>query len=276
MLVLNNRIRRIKVNGIIFIGVCLFLSLKANAQNIAPKVLEVYPTTDSIPVNILRFYIQFSAPMQEMNILKHIKLRNEENKDITGVFFENQHELWNEDRTKVTLIIDPGRVKLGLLANNKMGRAFDEDKKYTLTIDSLLMDFNDQKLSGKFSKTFVAVKEDRIPPDTENWKLLLPKANSSDAILIDFQDKIDHISASTLIKIFQNKEEIQGEISLDNQEQNWAFKPFKSWEKGNYSIIINPRLEDIAANSLNQIFDHSPSVFKSINSANIYIKFTIK
>jgi hypothetical protein len=51
MLVLTNRIRRVKVNGIIFIGICLILSLKANAQKIAPKVLEVYPTTDSIPVN---------------------------------------------------------------------------------------------------------------------------------------------------------------------------------------------------------------------------------
>ena len=276
MIILANRIRWVTLHGIVFIGICLILVLKANAQNIAPKVLEVYPTTDSIPVNILRFYIQFSAPMQEMNILKHIKLSNEDGKNITGVFFENQYELWNDDRTKVTLIIDPGRVKLGLFANNTMGRAFDEGKKYTLTIDSLLMDFNDQKLSGKFSKTFLAVKEDRVPPDTENWKLLLPKANSSDAILINFQDKIDHVSAHTLIKVFQNNKEIQGQISLSNQEQNWAFKPFKNWEKGNYSIIINPRLEDIVANSLNQIFDHNPSVFTPNNSANVYIKFTIK
>ena len=64
--------------------------------------------------------------MQEMDILKHIKLTTEEGKNITGVFFDNQYELWNKDRTEVTLIVDPGRVKLGLLANNKMGRAFDE------------------------------------------------------------------------------------------------------------------------------------------------------
>ena len=101
MIILANRIRWVTLHGIVFIGICLILVLKANAQNIAPKVLEVYPTTDSIPVNILRFYIQFSAPMQEMNILKHIKLSNEDGKNITGVFFENQYELWNDDRTKV-------------------------------------------------------------------------------------------------------------------------------------------------------------------------------
>jgi hypothetical protein len=245
-------------------------------QENKPKIVAVYPTTDSIPVNILRFYIQFSAPMQEMDILKHIKLSNEEGKNISGVFFENQYELWNENRTEVTLIVDPGRVKLGLLANNTMGRAFDEGKKYTLTIDSLLMDFNDQKLSESFTKTFVAVKEDRQPPDTKLWEISLPKANTKAAISIDFKDKIDHISAQTLIKIFKDKKEIIGKIKLENKEQLATFSPNQKWAKGDYQIIINPRLEDITANSINQIFDHKPSDFKQKNNDNYILNFTIQ
>ncbi|WP_462253234.1 hypothetical protein [Ferruginibacter sp.] len=245
-------------------------------QKINPKILEVYPTTDSIPVNILRFYIQFSAPMQEMNILNHIKLSNEEGKNITGIFFENQYELWNEERTKVTLIVDPGRVKSGLLANNKMGRAFDAGKKYSLTIDSLLPDFNDLKLSNKFTKKFVAVQEDSFPPDTRIWKLCLPKSNTRAAILIDFNDKIDHISAYTLIKVFQDKKEIQGKILLTNKEQKWTFKPDKNWKKGRYKIFINPYLEDIAANSVNQVFDHKPSDFNPKNKDNLILNFTLQ
>ncbi|MFN0290803.1 hypothetical protein [Pedobacter helvus] len=245
-------------------------------QENKPKIVAVYPTTDSIPVNILRFYIQFSAPMQEMNILNHLKLGNEDGKNISGVFFENQYELWNENRTEVTLIVDPGRVKLGLLANNTMGRAFDEGKKYTLIIDSLLMDFNDQKLNKSFTKTFVAVKEDRQPPDTKLWQLTFPKANSTEPILIDFKDKIDHISAKTLIKIFKNKKEIAGKIKLENEEQLGTFTPNKKWAKGDYQILINPRLEDIAANSINQIFDHKPSDFKQKNDANLILNFTIQ
>lgn len=254
--------------------ILLILSTSIFAQR--PKVLAVYPTTDSIPVNILRFYIHFSAPMQEMDILKHIKLCNEKSKDITGVFFENQNELWSEDRTKVTLIVDPGRVKLGLLANNKMGRAFDKGKKYTLTIDNLLLDFKNQKLNESFTKTFVAVNEDTIPPDTKKWKLSLPKNNSKEKIFIDFKDKIDHISAQTLIKIFQFKKEIQGEIVLNNREQNWSFKPFKNWTQGEYQIIVNPRLEDSAANAVNQVFDHKPADFKQNNKENITLNFIIQ
>ena len=244
-------------------------------QNIHPEVIAIYPKTDSIPVNILRFYIQFSKPMQEMNILQHVHLTNSSNQDLTGVFYENQYELWNENRTMVTIIVDPGRVKTGLLANNKMGRAFDEGIKYSLTVDNSLLDFNDQKLGKSFTKTFVAVKEDRLAPDTKKWDLTLPKKNTKEEIEIHFNDKIDPISATTLIKIYKGNKEIKGAILLKKKEKAWLFQPLNEWEIGEYQIVVNPRLEDIAANSLTQIFDHKASDFTQNNNKNIILKFKI-
>ena len=214
--------------------------------------------------------------MQEMDILKHIKLTTEEGKNITGVFFDNQYELWNKDRTEVTLIVDPGRVKLGLLANNKMGRAFDENQKYSLHIDSLLLDFNDQKLSKSFTKTFITINEDRTPPNLELWQILLPKANTKEVIAINFKDKIDHISARSLLKIYLNDKPIVGKILVKNEEQEWSFIPDKKWKKGDYKIITNSILEDIAAISINQIFDHKPEDFKQKKKENFTIKFSLK
>lgn len=211
-----------------------------------------------------------------MDILKHIKLTTEEGKNITGVFFDNQYELWNKDRTEVTLIVDPGRVKLGLLANNKMGRAFDENQKYSLHIDSLLLDFNDQKLSKSFTKTFITINEDRTPPNLELWQILLPKANTKEVIAINFKDKIDHISARSLLKIYLNDKPIVGKILVKNEEQEWSFIPDKKWKKGDYKIITNSILEDIAANSINQIFDHKPEDFKQKKKENFTIKFSLK
>ena len=254
----------------------LFCSINfAFGQENMPKILAIYPTTDSIPVNILRFYVQFSAPMQEMDILKHIHLQNEEGKNISGIFFENQYELWSENRTKVTLIIDPGRVKLGLLANNTMGRAFDVGKLYTLKVDSLLLDFNDQKLRNSFSKTFIAVQQDTIAPDTKKWELLLPKVNTCESLVINFNDKIDHISAQTLTKIRKGNKEIKGKISLQNGEEQWLFTPKNKWQMGEYQVIVHPKLEDIAANSVHQTFDHKTSEFKQNNSNNFIIQFGV-
>ncbi|MCL9806973.1 hypothetical protein NAT51_15660 [Flavobacterium amniphilum] len=261
-----------------FIKILLFCYVfsftKLNAQN-RPRIIAIYPTSDSIPVNILRFYIKFSKPMQEMNILQHIKLLDECKKNITGVFYENQYELWNEDRTTITLLVDPGRVKLGLLANNKMGRAFDEGKKYSLEIDNLILDFEDQKLENNYTKTFIAVNDDIVPPDIEKWKLELPKLNSKETIVINFNDKINHISAYTLIKVFRDKKKIQGNVILDNHESTWIFKPNEKWKKGDYQVIVEPQLEDISANTINKLFDYKPTDYITNNLRNI-LKFTIK
>lgn len=254
----------------------LFSFTEIFGQENQPKVLAVYPTTDSIPVNVLRFYIQFSNPMQEMDILKHIKLTTEEGKNITGVFFENQYELWNKDRTEVTLMVDPGRVKLGLLANNKKGRAFDEGEKYILKIDSLLLDFNEQKLSKSFTKTFIAIKEDSTAPNMGIWQIELPKAKTKEAIAINFKDKIDHISAQSLLKIYLNDKPITGEILVKNGGQEWFFIPDIKWKKGNYKIIANQILEDISANSINQKFDHKVEDFKQKKQKDLTLIFIIK
>lgn len=255
--------------------ILFFLSYQLFAQQEMPEVVKIYPNLDSIPVNITRFYIQFSKPIQEMNLLDHIKLTTEDGKNITGVFFENQYELWSPDRTKATLLVDPGRVKLGLLANNKMGRAFDEGQNYILTVDSLLMDFDDRKLLKSFSKKYKAIREDRTAPNVSLWKMYLPKADSKEKLLLDFNDKIDHISAQTLIRVFYNQQQVKGKVVLHAQDEKWEFIPNKKWKKGHYQIIINHRLEDIANNSIEQVFDHPPQDFKP-NKNDYQLDFTLK
>ena len=201
--------------------------------------------------------------MQEMGILNHIKLTRDDGKNITGVFFENQYELWNEDRTKVTLIVDPGRVKTGLLAHNVLGRAFDEGVTYCLVVDSLLVDFNNEKLNRRFIKKFIAVSEDTTAPNLTNWSVTCPPANTREVFTINLNDKVDHISAKTFIKIIDDNERImEGEITLGKNESLWIFKPKLKWQKGNYKLIVNSRLEDIAANTLNGIFDHKKGSLK--------------
>lgn len=244
-------------------------------KSTAPKVLAIYPTTDAVPVNVLRFHIQFSKPMQEMSILQHVHLTNSGGEDMTGVFYENQYELWNESRTMVTLIVDPGRVKTGLLANMKMGRAFDEGAQYVLEIDSLLTDFEDNGLSTIFSKTFVAAAEDKKPPNTALWQCSTPARNTKEPLSIAFQDCIDVVSARTFIKVLNNEKEVFGQITLGVDDTNWSFTPEDKWQEGTYEIIVHPALEDIAANSLNQVFDHKTSDYKKKTGTQI-LKLKIK
>ena len=114
------------------------------------RVKTVYPSTNRIPVNVLRFYIEFSEPIREENALSHIHLKTSDGTERTPVFFDTNEELWNADRTKLTLLVDPGRVKRGLKAHSQLGRAFAEGGTYTLTIDSLFRTMRGHHLSRRF------------------------------------------------------------------------------------------------------------------------------
>lgn len=250
---------------IIFVVIALSIIAPVFAQHRKPFIEAVYPTTDSIPSNILRFYVRFSQPMQEIGILKHILLKNAAGLNITGVFFDNDNELWNDDLTEVTLLVDPGRVKTGLVAHNKFGWAFDEGERYRLMIDSLLFDFNDRHLSATYRKELFATTANNIAPDIRDWKVSLPKRNTQSTLVLDFTTPLDHISASTLIRILDTGGNvIKGKVFLGKKEKIWHFKPSAKWKPGNYTIEINSDLEDIVGNSLRGVFNHPIGTLKPV------------
>ncbi len=105
----------------------------ANASN-APRLLMVYPTPDTLPENLLKMYVQFSGPMREGESQKHISLVDHNNDTLQGVFLDLQPELWNNERTVLTIWFDPGRIKRGLIPNRQLGNPLKKGERYRLAI----------------------------------------------------------------------------------------------------------------------------------------------
>jgi hypothetical protein len=227
-------------------------------------VMKIYPTADSIPINILRFYIEFSEPIREKNALMNVHLSEDGGKDLSHVFFDNNYELWNENRTKLTLIFDPGRVKTGLIANKQMGRALKSGAHYQISVDSLFTTMSGSHLTRNFVKKFVAIEEDTLAPALAKWKIKVPCSDSRLPLVVNFQEPIDHISALGYLIITDNKgEKMQGNLLLKKNENEWEFTPTRKWKRGEYKLFVNDRLEDIAANNLNGNFDHKQGSLKN-------------
>jgi len=243
----------------------------------AAVVNTIYPTTNQIPENLLRFYIYFSAPMRDGNFLDHIHLFDEKGKDLKGIFFDNQYELWNEDFTRLTILVDPGRVKTGLQANEQLGRAFQVGKQYKLVIDKSWKTISGQTLAENYAKEFYGVEADLATPDKEHWKLMIPEANTKKPMVIHFGKSIDHVSAYQFIKIIkQSQSVIAGKLKLEENESIMLFYPLEKWESGEYQIMINSRFEDIVGNNLNGLFDHQSGTLKNKREGIIEnIDFTI-
>ncbi|MEM9696282.1 MAG: hypothetical protein AAGA56_27300, partial [Myxococcota bacterium] len=147
------------------------LTVASADEPAVPRVTAIYPRGDSLPENLLRFYVYFSEPMAEGRFLDHLRLEElPSGRDLTGVFFDNVHELWSADRRRITLLVDPGRVKTGLHAHEMRGRAFHEGTAYRLTVLSSWRSLEGEALGAAVNKEFVALREDRAAVDPSTWR----------------------------------------------------------------------------------------------------------
>ena len=94
----------------------------------------VYPDGDAVPENLLRMYVQFSGPMGQQGGLDHVVLLDARGREMPDALLPLDTELWNDDRTRFTLLFDPGRVKRDILPNRSMGRPLRAGDRFTLVV----------------------------------------------------------------------------------------------------------------------------------------------
>jgi len=171
-----------------------------------PTVVSVYPSSDSLPENLLRFYIEFSHSMKAVNNLENIKLLNDKEEEIKGAIFNNVYELWDSEQKQLTLILDPARVKTGLVAHESMGRALQAGKNYHLVIEKA-EDINGNALEREFVKDFFVIKENLVSPKIEDWDISVPQKNSRQSLSIKFPQMLDRLSLMNRIWLTNSKNE---------------------------------------------------------------------
>lgn len=255
-------------------------SVKPKNNETSTELKAIYPTTNSVPQNLLKMYLVFSNPMQEVgNALDYITVTdNTINKEVT-VFLELQSELWNREHTTLTLWLDPGRIKTDLIPNQKMGLPIQKNHNYSIKISSNWKDAKGKPLASEYTKTLVVGNRDSHMPKTNLWNISIPKANTREPLNVDFKEPMDYFLAMECFTILDSEEKlINGSFSLINQEKTLQFLPESKWKQGDYSISIASRLEDLAGNNLNHLFDTDLKTDNTSIQTNTHktINFTIK
>ncbi len=222
----------------------------------AAQVISIFPATDTVPLNLLKMYIRFSAPMQEGQALQHVSLLDEKNDTVPGVFLDLQPELWDESRTTLTLWLDPGRIKRDLIPNQKMGNPLQEGKRYTVAIANSWKDAQGLPLLQPFTQKFTVGTRDSISPQPEKWNMLLPKANTNEALTIDFGEALDYFLLQETIAIKDALGNIVlGKNNIINNGTSYSFLPEKPWKPGRYILQVATLQEDLAGNNDNRLFE---------------------
>ena len=219
-------------------------------------VIHIYPSADGLPENLLKFYVHFSAPMSRGNIYEHIHLRDKSGKEVDLPFLQIDEELWDSTMTRLTLFIDPGRIKRGVLPLEEIGPALESGKEYILRIDRAWRDARGAPLKEDFEKRFRVIEPDRQSPDQTQWKVHPPKTATRDALTIDFSEPMDHALASRMIRVRPAfGPPLNGTAGLSRGERKWSFTPAESWKSGPYEITVQTTIEDLAGNNIGKTFE---------------------
>lgn len=242
------------------------------------KVERVYPTTDLLPENQLKFYIHFSASMSKGEAYQHVHLVKSNGKEVDLPFLRLDEELWDQKQTRFTLLFDPGRIKRGLKPREEAGPALEEGKSYTLVIDSDWIDAAGNPLKESFRKSFRAGPPDDHPIDPKTWKLHSPAAGSRDSLLVVFPKPLDHALLERVIGIDDSAgHPLEGTIAVTDKETRWSFTPQQAWQPGDYHLMADTALEDLAGNSIGRPFevDVFHPIQRQVKSETVKIPFQI-
>jgi len=242
-------------------------------------VSAVFPSADVLPENLLKFYVHFSAPMSGGRIYEHIRLLNEKGAPVELPFLEIDEELWNPDMTRLTLFIDPGRIKRGVQPLEEIGPALEEGKSFTLVLERAWLDAAGRPLKATFEKRFRVGPPLRDAIDPAKWKITAPAAGSTAPLTVDFPCSMDAALAQRAIRVTDPAGKVMtGDVSLAENERRWTFAPAAAWRPGAHQLFIQSTLEDVAGNNIGKPFevDLFERVERRLTHTTVRVRFEVR
>ena len=217
--------------------------------------VTVYPTGKVVPANILRFYLYFDMPMRADNPYKHINLINSQGDTVSNVIYPAEPALWSSNQQRLTVLLDPGRVKRGLMANKQWGLAFAPGSEYFLVISKDITDQWGNSLTEDYVHPLLISETDYHSPDMNSWNITIPVINTRGLLKVEFDEPMDHAQCSRWINISLNDHILEGSWELGDNEMWAAFSPNTPWTAGAYQVMVYNKLEDRSGNSIRKPFE---------------------
>lgn len=222
--------------------------------SVQPLGIKLLPNSKTLPENILRVYLYFTSPMGFQNPYNYLQLKDSTDQIIEDAFVEIPEGLWNSDRTRLTLLFHPGRVKRKVGPNRKKGPVFRSGGTYQLVVKKDLRDANGNSLLEDWKIHFTITDPIRTKMSIDEWQMTTSCQNNCYLEL-----KTDRLIDSEMMQRFlriedENAGAIPFEIKNEIEQITIHSNQFKIGSS--YQLIVNPRLEDLCGNTFLNAFDY--------------------
>jgi hypothetical protein len=240
-------------------GFTLLGELRAEIARQPPvaKVSELYPTAGTVPLNHLRFYLHFSHAMSEGQAARSIRLREAGNgEELSDAILPMPPELWDHEHRRLTVLLDPGRIKRGLAPHNEAGYPLGEGRPFVFEVDPDFRDAEGRPMQAAFTRVFRVGPAIRERIDPSSWQISAPPAGSSDPLRVELGRILDRALGERCGWVQDTSGRmLDARVQLVAGETVLEATPTRPWQSGSYFLGIDPVLEDCAGNSVGRSFD---------------------
>jgi hypothetical protein len=220
-------------------------------------VVAVRPGGATVPRNLLRAYVHFSAPMSEGDAAACVRLVDADTGEVVeGALLAMDPELWDPARTRLTVLLDPARIKRGLAPHREAGYALHEGDAVTIVVDRAFRDADGRPLAEGAAVRYEVGPDLRTRVDPRSWDVVAPVAGTRSPLGVRFGRPLDHALLDHCLVVRDARgATVPGRAETADDATAWSFAPDVAWEPVRHHLAVSAMLEDVAGNSVARVFD---------------------
>lgn len=219
------------------------------------RVEAICPAVAEVPFNLLKLYVEFSAPMSEGFAIASVSVWRDGVEKLEGVFLDGP-ELWDRERKRLTMLLDPGRIKRGLVPHEEAGYPLVEGDTIEVRVAETFTDAAGAPLVAPRTVRYVVIPAMRTRVEPAKWQRSMPPAGSIEPLIVTFDRPLDHALVRRCIAVRREEgARIAGIAEPSADDTGWSFAPASRWRPGRYLLAIQTYLEDLSGNSVRRVFD---------------------
>ena len=217
-------------------------------------VVAIHPSLATVPRNLLRFYVEFSAPMSEGEVARCVSLVDAATgAPLRDAILSFEPELWDPSRRRLTVFLDPARIKRGLVPHADAGYPLIEGRAFEIVVDAGFRDAQGQPLVRSHRVRCAVGPDLRGRVDPGRWTVGRPlRRGPPDPLHLEFDRPLDVGLLAHGVRVVG----VDGTGAPAGDGRSWTFVPAEPWSAtGTPTVRVDPILEDVAGNSVSRVFD---------------------
>ncbi|WP_431052510.1 hypothetical protein [Roseateles sp. L2-2] len=210
--------------------------------------VEIHPAGTAVPENLLRLELRFDRPQPLPFDVERLKLLDGDGLEIRHALLDMA--LPDAEGRRITVLLDPGRVKTGVGPNLEAGRALTQGSTVSLSVAAAKTgaEADAQTDESPVVKTWHVTAAVSHPLQPALWQLSSPRRGTRDELSVDLRTPISSVGERLIAVLDGRGRRVDGVATLADGDATWRFKPSRPWATGRHRLVTHPELEDPAGN----------------------------